>query len=78
MRYVTVVGMLMVSAIGAPVMGLAREDTDSNRICYGYGDADRTIAACTVFIVGGFVDGIDLGSAFKIRGNAYDDQGKYR
>jgi tetratricopeptide (TPR) repeat protein len=68
---------LLATAIGAPTCGWAQRGAELNRQCYGSGNPDQTIEACTTVIAAGFVDVTDLAAAFKIRGNAYDDMGQY-
>lgn len=45
--------------------------------CYGDGAPDQIIASCTAVISQGLVDSDDLVAAYKNRGNAYDDKGRY-
>ena len=47
------------------------------RKCYDGTDADQVIASCTAVISRGLVEETDLATAFKNRGNAYDDKGQY-
>ena len=68
----------LAAAIGVPASAHAQAAAEFNQTCYGAtGNTERTIAACTAVIAGGSVDAKDLGAAFKIRGNAYDDSGQY-
>jgi tetratricopeptide (TPR) repeat protein len=45
--------------------------------CYDNGAADQVIASCTAVISRGLVDRDDLATAYKNRGDAYDDKGQY-
>lgn len=47
------------------------------RKCYDNADPDQVIASCTAVIVRGLVEKNDLATAYKNRGNAYDDKGQY-
>lgn len=47
------------------------------RKCYDSADADQVIASCTAVISRGLVEKTDLATAYKNRGNAYDDMGLY-
>lgn len=47
------------------------------RKCYDNGASDQVIASCTAVISRGIVDRDDLATAYKNRGNAYDDKGQY-
>lgn len=66
----------LAAAIGVPA--LAQDGSKLNRLCYGGGNPDQTIEACTIVIAGGLVNGADLGAAFRNRGNAHDDKGQYK
>jgi tetratricopeptide (TPR) repeat protein len=68
---------LLCSLTGASTATLAENDGVLNRRCYGTGDPQQTIEACTNVIAAGMVDRGDLGGAFKLRGNAYADIGEY-
>src|SRR5512139_3784350 len=45
--------------------------------CYDNDNADQVIVSCTAVISRGLVDNADLATAYKNRGNAYDDKGQY-
>jgi tetratricopeptide (TPR) repeat protein len=45
--------------------------------CYDDGPPDQLIVSCTAVIARGVVDNDDLATAYKNRGNAYDDKGEY-
>ena len=47
------------------------------RTCYSSGLPERVIASCSVLIGRRLADGEDLATAFKNRGNAYDDMGDH-
>ena len=47
------------------------------RKCYDNADSDQVIASCTAVIARGLVEKSDLATAYKNRGNAYDDKGQY-
>jgi tetratricopeptide (TPR) repeat protein len=47
------------------------------RKCYDSTDADQVITSCTAVISRGLVEKDDLATAYKNRGNAYDDKGQY-
>jgi len=47
------------------------------RRCYDGGLPDQVIASCSVVIARRAVDDQDLATAFKNRGNAFDDKGEY-
>jgi tetratricopeptide (TPR) repeat protein len=47
------------------------------RKCYDNGDPDQVIVSCTAVISRGLVGDGDLATAYKNRGNAYDDKGQY-
>ena len=68
----------LVAAIGAPASARAQAGGEFNQKCFGGSSTpEQTIAACTAVIKEGSVNRKDLGSAYKIRGNAYDDSGHY-
>ena len=67
----------LAAAIAVPTFAWAQEGSELDRLCYGGGDPEQTIVACTALIAGGLVDNSDLGAAFKNRGNAYADEGRY-
>ena len=68
----------LIAAIGAPASVRAQAGAESNQKCFsGSSTPEQTIVACTAVIKEGSVNRKDLGSAFKIRGNAYDDSGHY-
>lgn len=45
--------------------------------CYDSAASDEVIASRTAVISRGLVDNDDLATAYKNRGNAYDDKGQY-
>lgn len=47
------------------------------RKCYEDAASDQVIISCTAVISRGLVDRNDLATAYKNRGNAYDDKGQY-
>ena len=47
------------------------------RKCYEDADSDQVIVSCTAVIARGLVEKTDLATAYKNRGNAYDDKGQY-
>jgi tetratricopeptide (TPR) repeat protein len=47
------------------------------RKCYEDADSDQVIVSCTAVIARGLVERTDLATAYKNRGNAYDDKGQY-
>jgi tetratricopeptide (TPR) repeat protein len=63
------------AAIGLPA--LAEDYEQINKRCYESDKPDQTIEACSTVIASGRVDSEDLATAFKNRGNAYDDKGQY-
>jgi tetratricopeptide (TPR) repeat protein len=79
MRFIApvLVSVLLPVAIVASAPALAQNDSGFNRTCYGTGNPDQTIKACSNVIAGGFAQREDLGAAFKFRGNAYDDVGDH-
>jgi len=68
---------LLTASIGASASALAQDDSSFSRTCYGAGNPEQTIKACSSVIAGGLAQSDDLGAAFKLRGNAYDDVGEY-
>jgi tetratricopeptide (TPR) repeat protein len=68
---------LLPAAIGISAAALAQNDSGFNRTCYGTGNPEQTIKACSSVIAGGLARREDLAAAFKLRGNAYDDVGEY-
>jgi tetratricopeptide (TPR) repeat protein len=70
-------GVAVVVLVATSPAVLAQSDASFNRRCYGTGNPDQTIEACTSVIAGGSVDRKDLGAAFKLRGNAHADKGEY-
>ena len=66
---------LMSAGIGGPA--LAQGNTEFNTRCFGNIDPERLIDACTAVIAAGQVGRNDLATAYKNRGNAYDDKGEY-
>jgi tetratricopeptide (TPR) repeat protein len=77
MKRLLFIGTLLGALTGASAATLAQDSAGVNRQCYGTGDPRQTIDACTNVIAAGIVDRNDLGGAFKLRGNAYADIGKY-
>lgn len=67
---------LLAASIGAPAM--AQEGSRLDQKCYSGDTPDKTIEACTSVIAGGIVDRIDLGVAFRNRGNAHSEKGQYK
>jgi tetratricopeptide (TPR) repeat protein len=55
----------------------AQDDEAFSRKCYDNGRSEQVIAGCTAVISRGLVDKEDLATAYKNRGNAYDDKGQY-
>jgi tetratricopeptide (TPR) repeat protein len=47
------------------------------RKCFEDADSDQVIVSCTAVIARGLVEKADLATAYKNRGNAYDDKGQY-
>jgi tetratricopeptide (TPR) repeat protein len=47
------------------------------RKCYSNGMPDQVIISCSAVIARGLADKEDLATAYKNRGNAYDDKGEY-
>jgi tetratricopeptide (TPR) repeat protein len=47
------------------------------RKCYDNGASDQVIAGCTAVISRGLLDRDNLATAYKNRGDAYDDKGQY-
>ena len=72
-----IVPVLLLSAVIGGSAALAQNDSGFNQTCYGPGNPDQTIKACSSVIAGGLVQREDLAAAFKRRGNAYDDVGDY-
>lgn len=68
---------LLVLASVLSVTALAQNYDEFFKKCYANGDPDQTIIACSAVITKGLDDNIDLATAFKNRGNAYDDKGRY-
>jgi len=68
---------LLHAALAVSAAALAQDDSGFNRTCYGTGSPEQTIKACSSVIAGGLAQREDLGAAFKLRGNAYDDVGEY-
>jgi tetratricopeptide (TPR) repeat protein len=66
-----------VLSMAAGVQALAQNYDEFFKKCYANGDPDQTIIACSAVITTGLDDNIDLATAFKNRGNAYDDKGRY-
>lgn len=56
---------------------LAQGYDQFSKKCYEDDNPDRAIEACSAVISAGVVDRQDLATAFKNRGNAYDDKGQY-
>jgi tetratricopeptide (TPR) repeat protein len=68
----TTAAVLTISAPGAT------QDYDQlYRKCYDHAVSEQVVVACTFVIAKGSVDEVDLATAYKNRGDAYDDQGKY-
>jgi len=44
--------------------------------CYDNGPSDQVIVSCTAVISRGLVDNDELATAYKNRGNAYNDKGE--
>jgi tetratricopeptide (TPR) repeat protein len=63
------------AAIGLPA--LAQDYERLSRQCYEDSSPDRRIEGCSAVIAGGFAGRKDLATAFKNRGNAYDDRRQY-
>jgi tetratricopeptide (TPR) repeat protein len=63
------------AAIG--VSALAQGYEEFSKRCFENSSPDQTIEACSVVIAGGHVGRKDLATAFKNRGNAFDDKGQY-
>jgi tetratricopeptide (TPR) repeat protein len=59
------------------VQALAQNYDEFFKKCYANGDPDQTLIACSAVITKGLDDNIDLATAFKNRGNAYDDKGQF-
>jgi tetratricopeptide (TPR) repeat protein len=66
---------LLTGTIGLPVLAQGYEQL--SKACYEGDRGDQTIEACSAVISAGLVDRNDLATAFKNRGNAYDDEGQY-
>jgi len=71
----TILARLLLAAIGVPA--LAQDYELLSKRCYENGSPDQTIEACSIVITAGHVNREDLATAFKNRGNAYDDKGQY-
>jgi tetratricopeptide (TPR) repeat protein len=56
---------------------LAQDDEQLSKKCYENSSSDQTIEACSRVIASAQVDAKDLATAFKNRGNAYDDKDQY-
>ena len=62
----------------ALVSALRAQDYDVLfRKCYSNGMPDEVIVSCSTVIARGLADKKDLATAYKNRGNAYDDEGAY-
>jgi tetratricopeptide (TPR) repeat protein len=59
------------------VQAFAQNYDEFFRKCYENGNPDQAIAACSAVITKGLADENDLATAFKNRGNAYDDKGQF-
>lgn len=71
----TIFAGVLSAAIGVPA--LAQDYEQLSKRCYEDGSPDQTINACSTVIEAGRVGRKDLATAFKNRGNAYDDKGQY-
>jgi len=67
--------VVLSAAVGIPA--LAQDYQEFHKKCFENGSPDQTIEACSVVITGGLVGRKDLATAFKNRGNAFDDKGQY-
>jgi tetratricopeptide (TPR) repeat protein len=63
------------AAIGVPALAQGYEEFSKR--CFENSSPDQTIEACSAVIAGGHVGRKDLATAFKNRGNAFDDKGQY-
>lgn len=66
---------LLSAAIALPALAQGHEEFSKR--CFEDGSPDQTIEACTSVIAGGRAGRKDLAAAFKNRGNALDDKGRY-
>lgn len=71
--------VVLVSALAARIAAMAcAEDYEQLfRRCYTESLPDQVIASCSAVISRAPADRADLATAFKNRGNAYDDKGEY-
>jgi tetratricopeptide (TPR) repeat protein len=62
---------------GLPAAATAETYEALYKACFSSGMPDQVIASCSVVIGQRLAEGEDLATAFKNRGNAYNDQGDY-
>ena len=71
---IVLAGLLSASLAAAP----RSQDYDVFfKKCYSNGTSDQVIVSCSAVIARGLADKEDLATAYKNRGNAYDDKGEY-
>ena len=69
-----ILAWVLSAAMGVPA--LAQDYEQLSKRCYENPSPEQTIEACTIVITSGRVNMEDLATAFKNRGNAYDDKGQ--
>ena len=71
---IVLAGLLSASLAAAP---RAQDYDVLFKKCYSNGIPDQVIVSCSAVIARGLTDKEDLATAYKNRGNAYDDKGEY-
>ena len=69
--------MLNVLSVGIGETARAQNYDDFFKRCYTESLPEHVIVSCSAVIARGLADKEDLATAFKNRGNAYDDKGEY-
>src|SRR5215204_536589 len=77
MRIAVVSSFAAFLSAGLATPGVAQTYETLYRACYSSGLPERVIASCSVLISRRLAVGQDLATAFKNRGNAYDDMGDH-
>ena len=72
-----IAGCASVVSAGLATPAVAQTYETLYRACYSSGLPERVIASCSVLISRRLAVGQDLATAFKNRGNAYDDKGDH-